>query len=213
MIPTYEYEIHLPAHRDPNKKYPTIFTLHGKGSNEQNMHGLAVPLSGDFIIVNIRGDLRLGVGYQYYELKGLGNPIRESFDRAVRQIEAFIQYATEKYPIDVKKRYMLGFSQGAILSMTLALTMGKGLKGIVALNGYVPDFVKTEYLLQRLDKLSVFISHGQFDSVFPMRIGHDNADYFQKLTPHCTFKIYPTDHEVSDNNQGDFVAWLRQDAN
>ncbi|MFC5531606.1 alpha/beta hydrolase [Cohnella yongneupensis] len=212
MIPTYEYDIHLPARRDPGKAYPTIFTLHGKGSNERNMQGLVAPLSGEFIIVNIRGDLLLGTGYQYYELRGLGNPIRESFDRAVRQLEAFIQYATEKYPIDANKRYLLGFSQGAILSMTLALTMGEQLKGIVALNGYVPDFVKAEYPLQSVDKVSVFISHGEFDSVFPVQIGKDNAEYFNKLTPRFAFKIYPSDHGVTVDNQRDFIAWLLQDA-
>ncbi|SDW72178.1 alpha/beta hydrolase [Paenibacillus sp. CF384] len=212
MNAAYEYDIHLPPNSDSSKKYPAIFTLHGKGSNERNMHGLVAPLSGDFIIINIRGDLRLGAGYQYYELKGLGNPIRESFDRAVQQLEAFIDYATEKYPIDPAGRYLLGFSQGAILSMTLALTMGKQLKGIVALNGYVPEFVKTEYELQSVDQVSVFISHGEFDSIFPVQIGKDNAAYFQQVTPNCTFKIYPTDHGVSEENQRDFVNWFQAEA-
>lgn len=39
------------------------------------------------------------------------------FDQAVQQLEVFIHYATKKYPIDANKRYLLGFSQGAILSM------------------------------------------------------------------------------------------------
>ena len=74
---------------------------------------------------------------------------------------------------------MLGFSQGAILSMTLALTMGDQLKGIVALNGYVPEFVKTDYRLRSIEGRIVFISHGEFDSVFPVRIGHETAAYFK----------------------------------
>jgi phospholipase/carboxylesterase len=115
-------------------------------------------------------------------LKSLGNPIREMFDEAVKQLEAFIHYGTEKYPIDPGKRYLLGFSQGAILSMTLALTMGEQLKGIVALNGYVPDFVKTEYPLLSVKDVSVFLSHGEYDSVFPVRIGHETAAYFKDQT-------------------------------
>jgi len=176
------------------------------------MYGLVAPLADAFIIVGIRGDLPLGAGYQYYELKSLGNPIREVFDRAVQQLEAFIRYATEKYPIDPNKRYLLGFSQGAILSMTLALTMGEQLKGIVALNGYVPEFVKTEYPLQSVKDVSVFISHGEYDSVFPVRIGHETATYFENQTDHLTFNTYPTDHGVSEENQRDFVKWLRRDA-
>lgn len=212
MKPFYQYDIHLPTHMDPNKKYPVVFTLHGKGSNENNMYGLVAPLADHFIIIGIRGNLLLGSGYQYYDLKSLGNPIREMFDEAAEQLQAFIYYATETYPIDPSKRYLLGFSQGAILSMTLALTMGDELKGIISLNGYVPDFVKTEYPLRSVNDVSVFISHGEYDSVFPVRIGHESAAYFKDKTQRLTFKLYPTDHGVSEENQFDFLNWLQQDA-
>ncbi|RAP73544.1 alpha/beta hydrolase [Paenibacillus montanisoli] len=212
MQPMYPYDIHMPLNLEPGKKYPTIFTLHGKGSNERNMFGLAAPLSEDFIVIGIRGNLPLGAGYQYYELKSLGNPIREIFDDAVKQLEGFIHYATEKYPIDPGKRYLLGFSQGAILSMTLALVMGEQLKGIVALNGYIPDFVKSEYPIRSVKDVSVFISHGEYDSVFPVRIGHETAEYLKDHTNRLEFKLYPTDHGVSEENQRDFVNWLKKDA-
>ncbi len=212
MNPNYQYDVHLPVNLEQGKKYPTIFTVHGKGSNEQNMFGLVAPLAEDFIIIGIRGNLPLGTGYQYYDLKSLGNPIREMFDQAITDLEAFIHYATEKYPIDPDKRYLLGFSQGAILSMTLALTMGEQLKGIVALNGYIPEFVKTEYSLQSIKDVSVFASHGEYDSVFPVRIGRETAAYLKDLTEHLTFRLYPTDHGVSEENQLDFLQWLKQDA-
>ncbi|HUC90775.1 MAG TPA: dienelactone hydrolase family protein [Paenibacillus sp.] len=212
MNPVYQYDIHLPANLDPDKKYPVVFTLHGKGSNERNMFGLVAPLADDCIIIGIRGNLPIGAGYQYYDLKSLGNPIRKMFEEAVKQLEAFIHYATEKYPIDPGRRYLLGFSQGAILSMTLALTMGDQLKGIVALNGYVPEFVKTEYPLRSVKDVSVFVSHGEYDSIFPVRIGHETAAYFKDQTPRLTFKLYPTDHGVSEENQRDVLNWLKQDA-
>lgn len=124
MDPKYSYDIHLPDGLEQGRKYPVIFTFHGKGSNERNMFGLVAPLADEFIIIGVRGNLPLGTGYQYYDLKSLGNPIRGMFDQAVGDLEAFIHYATQQYPVDPDKRYLLGFSQGAILSMTLALTMG-----------------------------------------------------------------------------------------
>jgi len=210
MTAPYEYEIHLPPNAEKGRTYPVVFTLHGKGSNERNMFSLVEPLSGEFILIGIRGDLRLGAGYQYYELKSLGNPIRELFDAAVGKLESFIEYATEKYPIDPVRRYVLGFSQGAILSMTLALTMGDRLKGIVALNGYVPDFVKTEYALRDVRNVNVWVSHGEYDTVFPLRIGEETAAYFKPLADRLTFRVYPTDHGVSPDNQRDFLLWLKE---
>ncbi|AIQ49280.1 esterase [Paenibacillus sp. FSL R7-0273] len=213
MTSAYPYDIHLPANLEQGKKYPVIFTLHGKGSNERNMYGLVAPLADAFIIIGIRGNMPLGAGYQYYDLKSLGNPIREMFDQAVKDLESFIQYATEKYPVDPQRLYLLGFSQGAILSMTLALTMGAKLKGIVALNGYIPDFVKMEYSLRSIKDVSIFASHGEYDSVFPVRIGHETAAYLQEQTERVTFKLYPTDHGVFEENQIDLLQWIKEDAN
>ncbi|BCG59104.1 hypothetical protein [Paenibacillus sp. URB8-2] len=42
------------------------------------------------------------------------------FDRAVGLLEQFIEFASEKYAVDPARRYVMGFSQGAILAMTLA---------------------------------------------------------------------------------------------
>ncbi|WP_339251079.1 alpha/beta hydrolase-fold protein [Paenibacillus sp. FSL P2-0136] len=212
MNPKYSYDVHLPDGLEQGRKYPVIFTFHGKGSDERNMFGLVAPLAKEFIIIGVRGNLPLGMGYQYYDLKSLGNPIREMFDQAVSDLETFIHYATQQYPIDPDKRYLLGFSQGAILSMTLALTMGDQLKGIVALNGYIPEFVKMEYNLRSLKNVSVFASHGEYDSVFPVRIGHETAAYLEGQTERLTFKLYPSDHGVTEENQRDFLQWLKQDA-
>lgn len=209
----YTYDIHMPSRLVEGKKYATIFTLHGKGSNERNMFGLVAPLAEELIIIGIRGNLPLGAGYQYYELKSLGNPIREMFDQAIHHLEAFLHYATDKYPVDPDRRYLLGFSQGAILSMSLALTMGTQLKGIVALNGYIPGFVKTDYALRSIKDVSIFASHGEFDSVFPVQIGHETAAYLREHTERLTFNLYPTDHGVSEDNQLDVLNWLKTDAN
>jgi len=62
--------------------------------------------------------------------------------------------------------------------MSLTLTMGDQLKGIAALNGYVPEFVKIEYPLQSVNNVLIFISRAEFDSVFPIRIGHETEAYF-----------------------------------
>ncbi len=212
MKQAYQYEVYLPQELKAGRTYPTLFTLHGKGSDPSDMHGLTEPLSSEFILIHIRGNFQMGSGFQFYELKSLGNPIREQFDDAMEGLERFVEYATETYPVDSGRRYFLGFSQGAILSMSLALRMGSRLKGIVALNGYVPDFVKSEYTLQSVRETSVFISHGEFDTIFPASIGHATAAYFKELTSKLTFRLYPSGHGVIPQNRQDVLEWLRQDA-
>lgn len=208
----YSYEVRLPDNLDPKQKYPVIFAMHGMGSNERDLLALLEGLMSEFIVISIRGNLPQGNGYSYFYIKGIGNPERELFDQAVQQLEHLILDVADKYPIDPNKRYLLGFSQGAILSMTLALTMGEQIKGIVALNGYIPMFVQNEYPIQSIKNMSVFISHGKFDPIFPLQRGDENYDYFRKLCDHVEYKVYSAGHEVTGENIADFTNWLRQDA-
>ncbi|GGF93119.1 alpha/beta hydrolase [Paenibacillus abyssi] len=212
MSTPYIYDVQLPEHYDPAVKYPTVFALHGLGSNEHNMIGLLGGLKSDFIVISLRGHLTQGSGYAYFHIKSIGNPVRELFDQSMQRLEDFINYATGKYAVDPGRRYLLGFSQGAILSMSLALLMGEKIKGIVALNGYIPAFVKSEYKIQPVKDLSVFISHGEVDPIFPKQLGDANYAYFREASNHVTYKTYPTGHEVSFDNKRDFTLWLQQDA-
>ncbi|MDP4164574.1 MAG: dienelactone hydrolase family protein [Bacillota bacterium] len=205
------YELRRPKNVEPEKSYPALFVLHGIGSNEQNMLSLVEGLEETFFIFSIRGHLPQPPGFAYFTIQGYGKPHREVFDEGVNRLSNFIDYASEQYPVDPSRFYLLGFSQGAILSMTLGLTLENKIKGIVALSGYIPQFVKEEYTIQPDGHLSVFVSHGEFDQVLPFDWGIANAEYFKSLGVPNTFKTYPEGHTVSPENLRDFQQWLMKD--
>jgi phospholipase/carboxylesterase len=133
------------------------------------------------------------------------------FDEGVTKLTSFVDYACEQYPLDTSHLYLLGFSQGAILAMTLGLTLGSKIRGIVALSGYIPAFVKEEYKIQPVNEVSVFISHGEKDQVLPFEWGLANNEYFCQIGANVTFKTYQEGHSVSLRNLQDFTHWLIQD--
>lgn len=202
------YEVRRPKNVVPGKKYPALFVMHGIGSNEQDMFSLVKGLEDYLYIFGIRGHLTQGQGFAYFTIQGFGKPHREAFDEGINKLSSFIQYATDTYPLDSNQIYLLGFSQGAIVSMTLAVTLGNKVRGIVALSGYIPQFVKEEYTINVGNQLSVFISHGEFDPALPYEWGKENADYFSKLGVPITFKSYPEGHTVSEENLRDFQSWI-----
>jgi phospholipase/carboxylesterase len=104
--------------------------------------------------------------------------------------------------------YFMGFSQGAILSMTLGLKLGNRIKGIIALSGYIPTFVKEEYDIQPLDDVKAFISHGEYDQVLPFEWGVDAEAFYKQNGAASTFSDYPEGHTVSNENFNDFTAWF-----
>nr|WP_301290210.1 alpha/beta hydrolase-fold protein [Paenibacillus sp. 1781tsa1] len=213
MNSPYIHEVRLPNHYNSDQRYPVIFALHGMGSDEQDMLRLMEPLQSDFIIVAIRGPIVQGSGYAYFQIKSIGNPIRELYDASVLGLQQLIVDLSAKYAIDPTRRYIAGFSQGAIMAMTLSLIMGDAIKGIVAMSGYIPQFVKDEYKLQPDSELSVFISHGDQDHLFPLQLGEDNANFFRQHTHHVTYVPYNGGHQVTPDLYQQFQQWLRTDAN
>ncbi|MDQ6598502.1 esterase [Bacillus salipaludis] len=202
------YELRRPKQTDPNKIYPALFVMHGIGSNEQNMLSLVEGLEEKFFIFSVRGHLTQPPGYAFFTIEGYGKPHRSVFDEGIRKLTSFIDYASEQYPIDPNQLYLLGFSQGAIVSMTLGLTLGNRIKGIIALSGYIPGFVKEEYDIKPVNDLSLFISHGDMDQVLPYEWGVANDEYFRELGADVTFKTYHEGHTVSLMNQQDFMEWI-----
>lgn len=204
------YELRRPNNIIPGKKYPALFVMHGIGSNEQNMLSFVNGLEDSFYIFSVRGHLTQGQGFAYFTIQGYGKPHREVFDDGIKKLANFIDFASINYEIDADQIYLMGFSQGAIVSMTLALTLGK-IKGVVAFSGYIPQFVKEEYTINQGNQLSVFISHGEYDQVLPYEWGKESVDYFTKLGVPVTFKSYPEGHTVSEKNLQDFKSWILND--
>ncbi|WP_084786732.1 alpha/beta hydrolase [Bacillus tuaregi] len=211
MNSPYEYSITLPEKMENGRKYPVIIALHGIGFDEQFLMKAVSELQEDFIIIGVRGDLPYEKGYAYYYLKGYGNPERDQFDSSIEKLKEYIDYSIGKYPIDQTKVYLMGFSQGAILSMSLALILGEKVKGIIPMNGYIPEFIKFEYPLKPIDHLNVFLCQGENDPIFPLNVGQANYNYFRDKAESVKYTIYPTEHKITKNNQYDVVAWLRHE--
>jgi len=203
------YNISLPSNCAEGKKYPVIYAMHGMGSNEQDIMSVLEKLKDDFIIIGIRGTLSMNSGFAYFTIKSFGNPDIDSFDKAIKMIEDFIDDSPNKYPIDPSKQFLLGFSQGAILAMTLALKMGNKIKGIVALSGYIPKHVKETYLIKPVREISIFIGHGEYDQVFPLNIGNENYEFFKTRNELLSFNSYAIDHQISLKEKDDFIVWLQ----
>ena len=200
------YEMRRPNDLDPTKSYPALFIMHGMGSNEKDMMSLVSGFEEQFFIFSIRGPLAQPPGFAFFTIEGYGKPHRQAFDLAVEQVIGFKDWATGEYPVDKDQIYLLGFSQGAILSMTVGLVTD--VKGIVALSGYIPEFIKTEFKDKSMNNLSLFISHGEVDQVLPFEWGQASRDYFQQLGADVTFRNYPSPHTVSMQNYQDFEKWL-----
>jgi phospholipase/carboxylesterase len=202
-------KVSLPKKLDPQHLYPVLYLLHGMGSDEEDIFSLFEDLKEQAILIAIRGPLQRGSGYAYFDVLRIGYPVIDSFESILNELMAFTTQAQKLYPIDKSRQFFAGFSQGAILSMSLAIRMGSQLKGIVALHGYIPQHVSSGQIAD-LESLSIYIAHGQTDQMFSLAVGKANEAFFRDRSPRVTFNVVPHGHWISDQEKKDILNWINE---
>lgn len=200
-------KVSVPKKTKPDTLYPVIYLLHGMGSDEEDIFSLFESLKDRFILIAIRGPLQRGNGYTYYNLLRIGYPDLDSFESILSALKQETQLAQSLYPIDPNRQFFAGFSQGAILSMSMAIRYGSAFKGIAALHGYVPQHVSAEKVAD-LEALHVLITQGETDEMFSSAIGKANEAFFKDRSPLVSFRSYPHGHWVSELEKADVMAWF-----
>ncbi len=200
-------QVSVPKSTNPDTRYPVIYLLHGMGSDEKDIFSLFEPLKDRFILIAIRGPIQRGNGYTYYNLLRIGYPDIESFESIMSALKQETLLAQSTYPIDSDRQFFAGFSQGAILSMSMAIRHGSAFKGIAALHGYVPQHVSAEKVAD-LENVHVLITQGERDEMFSPAIGKANEAFFKDRSPLVSFRSYPHGHWVSEPEKADVLAWF-----
>lgn len=210
MKSNFTFEHSVPKELD--KQMPAIFLFHGYGSDEKDLLPLVEDLKETRHIFSLRGPITIYSGYAFWNFDEYGTPNSVEFDEAIEFVQSFINKAIEEYNLDPKNIVLLGFSQGAMLAQSLALLMGERISKVVALSGYIPDFVKEEkYVKKSVEHLKIFISHGVNDMVVPYQLGEATRDYFKSLGADITFQSYDSGHFVTLENKNDLVKFIKEE--
>lgn len=209
MKSPYVYK-HVAPKSIGSEKKPAIFLFHGLGSNEEDLLQLVTTLQQDCHIISVRGPITHRPGFAFYTFEEEGKPTREVFDKTIMYTKDFILEAVEHFNLNTEKLFLVGFNQGAVIAQTLALVMGEAVHSTVALSGFLPDFVMNEYNKSCVDASRIFISHGEYDYVYPIQWGIASSDYFKELGAKVTFKTYADGHGVTPENMNDLLAFISE---
>jgi phospholipase/carboxylesterase len=192
---------------------PLLLLLHGVGSNEHDLFGLVPYLDKRFLIISARAPNTLGPGsYAWFEVDftSQGMVINPAQAEASRQtLIAFLKEAVKAYGVDPKRVYLMGFSQGAIMSASVALTRPELVAGVVLMSGRVlPEIQPLIASNEELTGLPFLVVHGTADMVLPISYGRASRQLLSSLPVKLTYHEYRMGHEVSQESLADVTAWL-----
>lgn len=198
--------------RPPLKKAaPLLMMLHGYGSNEEDLFSFSEHLPLDFHIISIRAPYPLPQGgFAWYGIEfDLEGNKKYDFPQAKNSLtllENFIMQLKEK--LNASEVFLMGFSQGAILSYALALNQDFT-SYVVAMSGYLEEnlLFKKDISFHHLKE--VFISHGTEDPIIPYSWAKKAPLFLNKHNIKNTFHKYPFGHTVSPENFFAMKNWLK----
>lgn len=196
-----------------DKTPPLLLLLHGVGSNEHDLFSMAPALDRCFLIISARAPYTLAPGsYAWFEVNFTPQgPIihPEQAEASRKALITFIGEAVTAYGANPRQVYLMGFSQGAIMSASVALTQPELFAGAVLMSGRIlPEIQPLMAPREQLKDLPLLVVHGTADTVLPINHGRASRQLLSSLPVKLEYREYPMGHEVTPESLAEIKRWL-----
>ena len=207
-----EYQIRKP--KIQLDKNPLLLLLHGYGSNEEDLFSFASELPDEYYVISARAPYDLQYGsYAWYAINFDADQNKFSdHNQAILSRDLVVKFIEElkvQFPIDSSDITLIGFSQGSILSYSIALSYPNIVQRVGALSGYLNLEINSDSFRDNdFQGLKIFSSHGTVDQVIPVEWARKTDPILNNLGINSTYREYPIGHGVSPQNFFDLKNWL-----
>ena len=197
-----------------NRRPPLLLLVHGFGADENDLFGLAPFMDERFFIVSPRAPFNLPYGgFAWFELtiqpNNVGYNVKE-FDQSRQRILEFVDELIAEHDLDAKRVYLCGFSQGAIMSLSVMLSEPEKFAGVAAMSGRaMAEMLPAQNNLDALKDFPVLVTHGIYDPVLPIENGRATNEILSRLPVDLEYKEYRMAHEISQESLQDVTSWFR----
>ncbi len=167
--------------------------------------GLASYFSEDMFWVSGRGPQTYGNNaFDWYELPP--NPTKIA--AILKQVNIFIGELKLKYPIDTNNVYLMGFSQGSMISLSYVIAFPNSISGAVSQSGALPSDIGLEIDKKGLENKAIMITHGSEDMMMPIERGRQSGEFLKKYKADVTFKEFKMGHTINNESITEVKKWL-----
>ncbi len=206
-----EFESRFPD--QPRDGAPLFVLLHGRGSDETDLIGLAPHLPDGSLVITPRAphpgaQWGYGGGWAWYRYLGEDRPEPESFSTSLQGLEEFLDRIEEHLPVEPGVRVLGGFSQGGTTSLAMALRAPGEHPHIVDLSGFLPEHPEVEVTPETVAGTRFFWGHGTRDPAVSFRWAEEGRRRLEEAGADLTARDYPMGHMVSRQELMDLREWL-----
>jgi len=188
------FQAKIPAGEGP---HPVFLMLHGWTGDENSMWIFSSRLPTATIQLTPRGLFESPWGgYGWYPKLPQGWPKVDDFQPAINQIGQALK--PEYFPsADLKSIRLVGFSQGAALAYSLAITKPEKIKAVAGLSGFVPEGMEALVEEKPLDGKQIFVTHGTKDQLVPVEKARQGIAILQRAGGIVSYCEEDVGHKLS----------------
>ena len=176
---TREYYVHVPKSYNPKTSIPVVFMLHGSGGNGEKFYNISgwkevgeveniltiFPSSMQYPCVVDDGEKkRNSEKWNYYELELCDGSAGADDVKFLSQI---IDDVKQKFSVDEKRIYIVGFSNGGEMSARAAIELSDKFAAVVSASGALPP----DTFFNPVRKLPVLLQLGNADEKIMAKLG------------------------------------------
>jgi len=199
------------VHKAPRKpapgKPPLLVLLHGFGANEQDLLPVAAQLDPRLAVASLRGPYQIRPG-GYSWVNGTS---ADELANARRMVIECIDQVADSTGADRSRVYLAGFSQGAMLTLAIALTEPEKIAGAAVLSGRLAAAVRDNHAApERLRGFPILVTHGTDDPQIPVRSAHDIRQALKPMGVALDYHEFESGHYISEINVDVLNQWLRR---
>ena len=211
--PTWTARVAEPRQTSPGSPPPLLVLLHGIGADENDLFPLAAHLDPRLEVVSLRAPHAYYAGHAWFHLDiRPGGELVPDVAQARATLADLVRWVTAapaRYGTDPRRTFLLGFSQGAMMSLGVLCTAPERLAGVVALSGRSPKgLFDCPAAREEIARVPLLVAHGTLDDVLPVAFGRAIRDEFQGLSIDFTYREFPIGHGIAPDELELVASWL-----
>jgi phospholipase/carboxylesterase len=189
---------------------PLVVLLHGRGSNETDIIGLAGHLPTGPAYAAVRAPIAEGGGFAWFANRGIGRPVAASLRSTMDWFRGWLDdVAPAGRPV-----ILIGFSGGAAFAGGLVLDDPTRYAGAAILYGTLPFDAGLSTATGQLAHLPVFMAQGDGDHVIPRELLDHTWTYLLSESGALTVaQRQPGGHQLTAETVHELSGWITQQLN
>jgi phospholipase/carboxylesterase len=190
-----------------------LVLLHGRGSNEGDLQGLAPLLPKDTILVTPRapfaaGPWGYGPGWAWYRYIAEDRVDDPTLAGSLDALDGFLESIADSLPVRPGPLVLGGFSQGGTTSLAFALTRPGSVAGVANLSGFLVQSPMVAVEERGAKGLEVFWAHGRIDPNIPFALGVSGRERLRAAGATVEAFDHPSGHTITAEEVTAFRSWI-----